>query len=96
MGGQTDRAARIFDAAVDLRTPAERAAYLDAACGQDLQLRAEVEELLKHDAAAGSFLDLSAPSDPRATYNLGTFVFDAATVIRQNHASTSNDDCFGC
>ena len=29
-------------------------------------------------------------------YNLGTFVFDAATVIRHNHASTSNDDCFGC
>ena len=29
-------------------------------------------------------------------YNLGTFGFDAATVIRQNHASTSNDDCFGC
>jgi hypothetical protein len=29
-------------------------------------------------------------------YNLGTFLFDAATVIRHNHASTSNDDCYGC
>jgi hypothetical protein len=29
-------------------------------------------------------------------YNLGTFVFDAATVIRHNHASTGDDDCFGC
>jgi hypothetical protein len=29
-------------------------------------------------------------------YNLGTFVADAATVIAHNHASTSNDDCFGC
>src|SRR5262249_10335915 len=45
---------------VELATPAERAAYLDAACGQDSQLRAEVEDLLEHDAAAGSFLNLSA------------------------------------
>jgi hypothetical protein len=28
-------------------------------------------------------------------YNLGTFLRDAATVIRHNRASTSND-CFGC
>jgi serine/threonine protein kinase/Tfp pilus assembly protein PilF len=67
MGGQPNRAASIFEAAVDLEATAERAAYLDAACGQDLQLRAEVEELLKHDDAAGSFLDLSARSDPQAT-----------------------------
>ncbi len=29
-------------------------------------------------------------------YNLGTFVFDALTVLADNHASTGNDDCFGC
>ena len=29
-------------------------------------------------------------------YNLGTFLVDAATVIRHNHASTSDGDCFGC
>jgi hypothetical protein len=29
-------------------------------------------------------------------YNLGTFLVDAATVFAHNHASTSNDDCFGC
>jgi serine/threonine protein kinase len=29
-------------------------------------------------------------------YNLGTFLYDLATVIVHNHASTSNDDCFGC
>jgi hypothetical protein len=26
--------------------------------------------------------------------NLGTFAFDALTVIEKNHASTSNDDLF--
>src|SRR2546423_7017632 len=28
-------------------------------------------------------------------YNLGMFDFDASTVIKKNHASTSNDDVFG-
>src|SRR5262245_7320759 len=64
MGAQPNRAAAIFDAAVELATAAERAAYLDAACGEDAQLRAEVEGLLAHDNAAGSFLDLSARPDP--------------------------------
>jgi serine/threonine-protein kinase len=64
MDAQQLKAASIFDAAVELANPAERAAYLDAVCGQDARLRAEVEELLKHDNAAGSFLDRS---DPRAT-----------------------------
>jgi hypothetical protein len=27
-------------------------------------------------------------------YNLGVFTPDAATVIKHNHASTSNDDVF--
>jgi WD40 repeat protein/serine/threonine protein kinase len=67
MGTQPNRAAAIFDAAVELATAAERAAYLDAACGEDAQLRAEVEGLLAHDNAAGSFLDLSArPDSPSA------------------------------
>src|SRR5262245_10437261 len=61
MGAQPGRAARIFDAVVELGTSAERASYLDAACGQDGQLRAEVEELLAHDNAAGSFLESVAP-----------------------------------
>ena len=28
-------------------------------------------------------------------YNLGTFFLDALTIVRFNHASTSNDDIFG-
>src|SRR6516165_1967135 len=67
MGGQPDKAASIFNAAVELGTATERAAYLDAACDRDAQLRAEVEELLAHDQAAGSFLNLSARPDLHAT-----------------------------
>jgi hypothetical protein len=29
-------------------------------------------------------------------YNLGTRLLDTATVLTQNHAFTSDDDCFGC
>jgi hypothetical protein len=29
-------------------------------------------------------------------YNLGTFLFNAATVIAHHYAATSHDDCFGC
>src|SRR5262245_11058082 len=61
MSAQRDEVARIFDAAVELEAPAERAAFLDAACAGESGLRAEVEQLLRHDAAAGSFLDRSGP-----------------------------------
>src|SRR5437870_2797402 len=67
MSTPQDKVARVFDAAVQLETPAERAAYLDAACGQDQQFRAEVEELLQHDNAAGSFL--GRPAQPGSAAN---------------------------
>src|SRR5262245_46325824 len=57
---------RLFNAAVELTDPAQRAAFLDAACGGDARLRAELEELLHHDDAAAGFL--SAPAlAPAAT-----------------------------
>jgi serine/threonine protein kinase len=46
----------IFSAARQLASPAERAAYLAAACGADADLRARVEGLLQSDAEAGNFL----------------------------------------
>jgi serine/threonine protein kinase/tetratricopeptide (TPR) repeat protein len=64
MGAQQDRVASIFEAVVELATPAQQAAYLEAACGPDQQLRGEVEELLRHDDAAGGFLN--APARPDA------------------------------
>jgi WD40 repeat protein/serine/threonine protein kinase len=68
MSVQHDKAAKLFDAAVELTDLAQRAAFLDAACGQDQALRAEVEQLLAHDAAAGSFLQSAADApDKRPT-----------------------------
>jgi len=47
----------IFSEALEKGTPKERAAYLDKACGNDAELRAKVEALLKAHQAAGGFLE---------------------------------------
>ena len=39
------------------RPRAERAAFLDVACGEDASLRDEVEAFLKHEAASAAFLE---------------------------------------
>lgn len=39
------------------RAGGQRSSYLDQACGPDATLRAEIESLLRRDAAAGSFLE---------------------------------------
>jgi len=46
----------VFCAAVELSLPAERAAYLDQVCGDDLETRRRVERLLQAQSEAGSFL----------------------------------------
>ena len=43
--------------------PEERAAFLDQACGQDEQLRRNIESLLKTMDRAGSFLEESASEE---------------------------------
>jgi hypothetical protein len=45
----------IFNAAEELEDAAERAAYLDRACGGDAHLRQSIEKLLQAHGAAGSF-----------------------------------------
>lgn len=47
----------IFFAALEKGTPEERVAYLDAACGDDANLRQRVERLLAAHPQVGSFLE---------------------------------------
>jgi serine/threonine-protein kinase len=53
------RVEAVLDKALD-REPGDRAAFLDATCGDDAALRARVERLLTADAEAGDFLERSA------------------------------------
>ena len=57
----------IFHAAAEIADPQQRAAYLEASCGGDSELRNEVLALLEHDAAAGSFMQQPAIADNRKT-----------------------------
>ena len=69
------REATIFADALGKGNPAERAAYLDGACGGDVELRRRVEVLLLAHAKSGDLLDPSArdaaattpPTDDPAT-----------------------------
>ena len=46
----------IFNAAAEIEDLVDRATFLDQACAGDQELRAEIENLLRHDRDAGSFL----------------------------------------
>ncbi len=50
------RAEELFHAALD-RSPEDRRAFLDEACGDDAGLRRQVEVLIAKDEQAGSFLE---------------------------------------
>jgi serine/threonine protein kinase/WD40 repeat protein len=51
----------IFSAALEKPSAAERADYLQEACGSDVELRGEVERLLSAAPKVGAFLDLPLP-----------------------------------
>ncbi len=58
----------LFCAVLERSTDQERAAYLDAACGQDKELRQRIEALLRaHEQAGGFLAERSQTGDPQAT-----------------------------
>jgi serine/threonine protein kinase/outer membrane protein assembly factor BamB len=54
----------IFARARLVSDPAQRASYLDEACGGDRELRAEIDSLLAADQAAGGFLECKTLTVP--------------------------------
>ena len=48
------------------REPSERTTYLDAACGGDATLRAEIESLLRYDQHAAQFIEPPHGYEPRS------------------------------
>src|SRR5262245_51192506 len=67
----------IFGRAAELPSPADRAAFLDAACAADPALRAEVEALLRALDGAGEFMNRPGPTTTAA----GAPAPDAGTVL---------------
>src|SRR5262245_8394654 len=66
----------IFAAALQQPSPTARAAFLNEACGNDVQLRDRVEKLLSSHTGAGSFLHVSIPvtTEPRLMERPGTII----------------------
>jgi len=54
----SNREREIFDAAVEVTSAEARSAYLIGACGEDAELRARVEALLRAHEQAGGFLPM--------------------------------------
>ena len=68
----------IFAQALEIASTAERAAFLDRACGNNQALRAEVEALLRAHARVGDLLDL--PERSAATLDLPGVERPGATI----------------
>src|SRR5262245_61981578 len=61
MNAQVPKAKSLFLAALELSSPAERLAYLDEVCANDVELRRRVEALLDaHSETVGAFDRLAA------------------------------------
>jgi serine/threonine protein kinase/WD40 repeat protein len=79
MEGQAGREREIFASALERATPAERIAYVDGACGEDVELRSQVAALLSAHDLAGGFLPMDShtqePAAVAQTFvnNMGLF-----------------------
>jgi serine/threonine protein kinase len=79
MGEQASRAKAIFLEAIDEHMPEQWPAFLERACAGDDRLRAEVEKLLRAQAAMGSFHEVTrsvrpAVVDPCKSLGPGTII----------------------
>src|SRR2546430_1450042 len=70
----------LFGQALEIEAPADRAAFLDRACGSEADLRAGVEALLVAHAEAGQFLDPTG-SLPSSAADLAFPLEAAGTII---------------
>src|SRR5271166_2574126 len=73
----------LFLQALDIKDPAERAAFFDRACADDRELRAQVEQLLKAHERAGQFLDQPHPGagDPTAAHSPASSAAETAGMV---------------
>src|SRR5262245_30303692 len=68
---EMSRAEEVFFAALDRPDPADRAAYLDAACVGDPGLRARIELLLAAHPGVGRFLEPGSATGTTGTFEGG-------------------------
>ena len=69
----------IFNTAAEMTDAGQRQEYLDEACGDDHQLREEIEDLLEQDLKVGSFLELPPTARGRRLSQAANSVLDSST-----------------
>lgn len=83
---QPSQVEAVFFAALEKKTPEERAAFLDSACDGDFEVRRQVERLLNAHSNVGNFLQKSVADQLSA---LGT---DATQILDSTAGEGSGDD----
>ncbi len=81
MPASVSDAKSIFGQAIEIHSDAERASFLDRACGGNGALRAEIDELIRALARAGSFLRMPVVADPARTLQFGPKTDGPGAVI---------------
>src|SRR5262245_26081850 len=71
----------IFCAALERLSAEERAAFLQSACGQDAELRVQIEALLKAHEEAGGFLPENGPNCDAPAIRVQPFTERSGTQI---------------
>ena len=87
----------VFAEALERTDPAERAAYLDGACGDDAALRRRVEALLAAHDGAGRFLegDPAGTSEPTSAEAPETIAASVAAPRLPSEPATAADGSDG-
>ena len=91
MSDQAPHLDSLFAAAVEIESAAERAAFLDQACGENHQLRGELERLLHADKQAKTFLE-RPPADLGETLLAGPETPDRAASLEARLAASFGQD----
>src|SRR5271168_5036695 len=83
----------LFFTALGIGTEAERAAYLDSACGGDAELRRQVEKLLKAHPKVGDFLNkpVVEPLAAMPEQSEATHVLDLSTEGQHAGSADPNE-----
>src|SRR5262245_8577149 len=81
----------LFLAALEIQSPEDRAAFLDASCGADHELRQQVERLLRSHEQADNFLE-QPPVDVEATIATDAACQNLAAALDAGTSPTVAED----
>src|SRR5213593_2965715 len=89
-----EKLAQLFESAQQ-RSPADRASFLAEACGNDVELRQEVESLLSEDERRGGFMALSAAMEAERSDGMERMEAETESTVPALDAGAASDGPVG-